>query len=45
MLVASEWRGRLIYKKFIDRNDILQEYQEFQKALGHRWSIPVYGSA
>jgi hypothetical protein len=42
--LQGQWNGRLIYKKYLGRDDILQEYQKFQASLGHNWSIPPYGS-
>ena len=39
----GQWNGRLLYKKFLDRDDILREYQDFQRSLGHDWTIPSYG--
>ena len=40
----GQWKGRLVYKKFTSRDDILIEYQNFQRSLGHDWVIPSYGS-
>jgi len=39
----GEWRGRLVYKKFAGRADILREYQAYQRALGRDWAMPAYG--
>jgi hypothetical protein len=39
----GEWKGRIVYKKFIDRYDILRENQRFQKSLGRDWLIPKFG--
>jgi len=39
----GQWNGRLLYKKFLGRDDILREYQDFQQSLGHGWTIPRYG--
>ncbi|MEE3259766.1 MAG: hypothetical protein VX293_11205, partial [Candidatus Latescibacterota bacterium] len=41
----GEWRGRLVYKKFAGRADILREYRDYQRALGRDWPIPAYGTA
>ncbi len=40
---SGRWRGRLIYKKFGGRDDILREYQQYQHSLGRDWAIPQYG--
>ena len=37
------WQGRLLYKKFAGRPDILHEYRAFQRTLGHDWTIPAFG--
>ena len=42
-LTPGEWRGRLVYKKFAGRADILREYQAYQRALGRDWAMPAYG--
>ena len=39
----GEWRGRLVYKKFAGRADILREYQAYQRALARDWAMPAYG--
>lgn len=39
----GHWNGRLVYKKFAGRDDVLKEYQAFQRALGNDWEIPSYG--
>jgi hypothetical protein len=40
---AGEFKGRMLYKKFEGRPDILEEYRSFQaQALGRRWEIPVH---
>ena len=39
----GQWNGRLVYKKFAGRDDILSEYQDFQRSWGHEWAIPAYG--
>ena len=41
----GEWRGRLIYKPFDGRDDILREYQQMMADFGHSWDIPGYGPA
>jgi hypothetical protein len=41
--LTGEWRGRLVYKKFVDRQDILDEYGQYQTSLGHDWVAPVVG--
>ncbi|MAE60073.1 MAG: hypothetical protein CMJ49_01825 [Planctomycetaceae bacterium] len=40
---TGKWNGRLIYKPFTGRDDVLVEYQQFQSELGHQWDIPTYG--
>jgi len=37
----GEWRGRLVYKRFVGRDDVLQEYQAYQQSLGHDWHAPT----
>ena len=37
------WRGRLLYKKFAGREDVLEEYASFQESLGRKWSYPTFG--
>ena len=37
------WKGRLVYKRFRSRDDILIEYRDFQHSLGREWVIPPYG--
>ncbi len=39
----GQWNGRLVYKTFLGRDEILSEYQDFQRSLGHNWTIPSYG--
>jgi len=39
----GQWNGRLVYKRFLGRDDILSEYRKFQRSLGHNWAIPLYG--
>jgi len=39
----GQWRGRLVYKPFAGRDDVLDEYQRFQDALGRKWARPKYG--
>ena len=39
----GQWRGRLIYKRFGGRDDVLVEYRDFQRSLGRDWTIPAYG--
>lgn len=39
----GQWKARIVYKKFLGRDDILVEYQNFQRDLGHNWAIPSYG--
>ena len=39
----GQWNGRLVYKRFVGRDDVLREYQDFQRSLGHDWPIPSYG--
>ena len=31
----GQWNGRLVYKRFLGRDDILNEYQDVQRSLGH----------
>jgi len=42
---TGQWRGRVIYKKFVDRQDILTEYQQYQMSLGNTWSMPTVGGS
>ena len=37
------WRGRLIYKRFAGREDVIDEYTAFQASLGHDWEQPAFG--
>ena len=39
----GEWKGRLVYKRFLSRDDILIEYRDFQQFCGREWVIPPYG--
>ena len=39
------WRGRLLYKPFAGRHDILHEYRRMMADFGHQWEIPAYGPA
>ena len=41
--LEGEWQGRLVYKRFQGRADILEEYQSYQHSLGRDWPIPAYG--
>jgi len=40
---TGQWRARVVYKKFVSREDILLEYQQFQNSLGHKWDLPRFG--
>jgi hypothetical protein len=39
----GEWRGRLIFKRFASRDDVLQEYQTYKRLLGQDWRPSAYG--
>ena len=39
----GSWRGRLIYKRFAGRRDILEEYRSLQSSLGRQWQLPTLG--
>ncbi len=39
----GSWNGRLLYKQFVSRDDILSEYRNFQSSLGHDWVAPSFG--
>ena len=39
----GSWNGRLLYKQFIGRDDILNEYRDFQSGVGHDWVAPSLG--
>lgn len=40
---TGQWRGRVMYKKFVDRPDILAEYGQFQASLDRDWAAPAVG--
>jgi hypothetical protein len=39
------WRGRLLYKRFAGRKDVLEEYATFQESIGRKWTAPLMGQS
>ena len=42
-VVEGAWRGRLLFKRFVGREDVLEEYAAYQQSLGNTWTPPVFG--
>ncbi len=43
-VTEGSWRGRLLFKRFAGRADVIDEYAAFQESLGNSWEPPPFGS-